>query len=326
MSDNPKLFPAKKDGKSGYIDSRGQINIDFHFDFFGCRKFSEGLASVSVNGKAGYIDTKGNFKIQPKFDLAMPFSEGLAYVELNNKFGYINKAGEFAVKPQFYCCDSFSDGFALVKDSVTSKGFFINKEGKSKLQGRNFLLSKFSEGLINCTDNKGNWGYIDIDDQIIIDFKYQSTKPFYEGKGAVAPKKDIDGKPNRKNKYGFINHQNEFLIEPVYQGADLKFSEGYCVVWEEGNGCIDRKGNLVIPYEFALINHFKEELAVFKPKGRNQKYGFIDKTGSVKIEPRFSHVQDFSGGLSEVIIGTEYEDFKYGYINQNGEEIWEPRR
>ncbi|MBK8390630.1 MAG: WG repeat-containing protein [Saprospiraceae bacterium] len=75
-----------------------------------------------------------------------------------------------------------------------------------------------------------------------------------------------------------------------------------------------------------MIKHFKEKLAVFKPKGRNKKYGFIDKTGIIKIEPKFTHVNDFKNGLSEVIIGTEYENFKYGYINQKGEEIWEPRR
>jgi len=101
MNDTPNLFPAKKDGKSGYINSAGQIVIDFHFDFFGCRGFSEGLAGVLVNGKAGYIDSKGYFKIQPKFNLAMPFSEGLAYVELDNKYGYIDKSGEFVVKCLF---------------------------------------------------------------------------------------------------------------------------------------------------------------------------------------------------------------------------------
>ena len=326
MYDTSILFPAKKDGKSGYINSMGQKVIDFSFDFFGCREFSEGLASVLVKGKAGYIDTNGNFVIQRKFNIAMPFSEGLAYVELNNKYGYIDKSGEFVVEPQFYSCASFSDGFALVNDSITSKGSFIDKNGKSKLQGRNFLISKFREGLINCPDDKGNWGFIDINGNVIIEFKYKLTRPFFEGKGAVAPKKNKDGKPNRKDKYGFINHQNEYLIEPVYQGADIRFSEGICAVWDEGYGCIDEKGILIIPYEFNLIKHFKEELAVFKPKGRNKKYGFIDKTGIIKIEPKFTHVNDFKNGLSEVIIGTEYENFKYGYINQKGEEIWEPRR
>lgn len=326
MNDTSKLFPAKKDGKSGYINSTGQIVIDFSFDFFGCREFSEGLASVLVNGKAGYIDVKGNFVIQPKFNLAMPFSEGLAYVELNNKYGYIDKSGEFVVEPHYYSCDSFFEGFALVKDSVTSKGFFIDKNGKPKLQGRNFLISEFREGLINCPDDKGNWGFINIDDKVIIDFNYKLTRPFYEGKGAVAPKKDKEGKSNRKDKFGFINHQNEFLIEPMFQGADIRFSEGLCAVWDEGYGCIDEKGKLIIPYEFDLIKHFNEGLAVFKPKGRNKKYGFIDKTGIIKIEPKFAHVDDFNNGLSEVIIGTGYENFKYGYINHNGDEIWEPRR
>ena len=326
MNETTVLFPAKKDGKSGYINAKGQIVIDFVFDFHGSREFSEGLASVFVNGKAGYIDFNGNFVIQTQFELAMPFSEGRAYVGLNGKLGYINKSGEFIVKPQYYSCDSFSEGFALVKDTETSDSYFIDKNGQTKLNSRNFLLSELREGLINCPDEHGNWGFIDIDDNIVIDFQHKFTRPFFEGKGAVAPKKDKDGKSNRKDKYGFVNSENELLIEPNFQGADIRFSEGLCVVWDEGYGCIDTKGHLVIPYEFELIKHFKEDLAVFNPKGRNEKFGVIGKNGMVKIEPKYSHLEDFKNGLSEIIIGTDYESFKYGYINKNGDEVWEPRR
>ncbi len=69
MTDNQEiLYLARKDGKSGYINSSGQIIIDFVFDFFGCRDFTEGLASVSYQDKAGYIDTFGNFIITPQLN------------------------------------------------------------------------------------------------------------------------------------------------------------------------------------------------------------------------------------------------------------------
>lgn len=320
------LYPARKDGKSGYINSSGQIIIDFIFDFFGNRRFSEGLASVEINGKAGFIDTNGNMVINPKFDMAMPFSEGFAYVEFQNKRGYIDKTGQFVIEPQYYSCDSFFDGYALVKNNVTSKGFFIDKQGNVKLQGRNFLISKYREGLINCPDGKGNWGFIDIEDNIIIDFNYKTARGFYEGKGAVVPKKDLDGNPNRKEKYGFINHQNELIINPVFQGTNIKFSEGLCAVWDNGYGYINDMGILTIPYEYELGTDFKEGFAAFNPKGKNKGYGFIDKSGNIIVQPKYKHVDDFNNGLSEVIVGTEYENFKYGYINQKGEEIWEPRR
>ena len=60
------LLPAQKDGKSGYINSNGQVIIDFEFDFLASGKFLEGLASALVKDKAGFINTKGDFVIHPQ--------------------------------------------------------------------------------------------------------------------------------------------------------------------------------------------------------------------------------------------------------------------
>lgn len=323
------LFPAKKGGKSGYINSKGEIVIDFEFDFFGSREFSEGLASVVLNKKAGYIDVKGNFVIKPQFEIAMQFSEGLAYVSQNGKQGYIDKSGQFVILPIYYSCNSFYDGYALVKDTVTSKGFFINKSGEAKLAGRNFLISEYREGLVNCSDNKGNWGFIDINGNTVMDFHYKSTRPFYEEKAAMIPKKEMNGKPNQKEKVGFINHRGEVIIPPIFEGGDIKFSDGLCAIWDRDKdtfGYIDSKGEMVIPCEFSYGGHFSEGMAAFAPKEKNKKYGYINKKGEIIIEPKFTAIESFENGLAEVIIGKEYENFLYGYVNKQGDYVWEPRR
>ena len=60
------LFPVFKDGKAGYIDTSGNIAIQFKFD--GAASFSEGLASVKLNGQWGYINADGETVIEPSFD------------------------------------------------------------------------------------------------------------------------------------------------------------------------------------------------------------------------------------------------------------------
>ena len=55
--------------------------------------FSEGLAPVKKNGKWGFINTKGDLVIPCEYDFAYSFSNGVALVELNNKYGYIDKYG-----------------------------------------------------------------------------------------------------------------------------------------------------------------------------------------------------------------------------------------
>ena len=316
------LFQVTKDGKSGFINDSGQVVIDLEFE--GVSSFSEGLARIFVGGKVGFIDTNGNIRIQPKFDSAADFSEGMASAKVGDKYGYIDIKGNFVIEPKFNRCWNFENEFALVMPDVTSRGFFIDKSGLVKLNDKNFLVSKYSEGLINCSDN-GDWGFIDINGDFIISPIYKYTREFSEGKAAVTPKK-VNGKGNRKDLYAFINKVNEIVIPPLFTGADIQFSEGRCAVWDNGYGYINETGELVIPCEFYLGQHFSDGLAVIQPKGKNKNYGFIDKSGAVKIEPIFTLAESFKNGLASVTIGKKYEDYEYGYINKNGEFVWEPTR
>ena len=50
--------------------------------------------------------------------------------------------------------------------------------------------------------------------------------------------------------------------------------------------------------EFVLARAFSEGLAAVM--GKNDKYGFIDKTGKFVIQPQFYRVGDFSEGLAAV--------------------------
>ncbi len=53
---------------------------------------------------------------------------------------------------------------------------------------------------------------------------------------------------------------------------------------------------------------------------QNGKWGFIDKTGKVVIEPQFDDAWLFrEGGLASVKIGD-----KHGYIDKTGKYVWEP--
>lgn len=319
---NKNLYQVTKDGKSGFINSSGQVVIDLEFE--GVSSFSEGLARIFVGDKVGFIDTNGDIKIQPKFDTVSAFSEGMASAKVGGKYGYIDTEGNFVIKPKFYRCWDFENEFALVMEEVTSRGCFIDKFGSVKLNDRNFLVSRYSEGLINCSDNE-NWGFININGDFIIPPIYKYTREFSEGKAAVTPKK-INGKANKKDLYAFINKVNEIVIPPLFTGADIQFSEGLCAVWDNGYGYINETGELVIPCDFYLGQHFSEGLAVIQPKGKNKNYGFIDKSGAINIEPIFTLAESFHNGLASVTIGKKYEDYKYGYVNKKGEFVWDPTR
>jgi hypothetical protein len=97
-----------------------------------------------------------------------------------------------------------------------------------------------------------------------------------------------------------------------------------CAVWDNGYGYINDNGQLVIPCDFYLGQHFSEALAVVKPNGKDKSYGYIDKTGAMTINPIFTVAESFKNGLASVTIGKKHEDFKYGYIDKRGSYVWEP--
>ena len=60
------LAVAKRNGKYGYINNKGEIIIDFKYDE--ARGFKYDLAPVKINGKWAFINKFGTFKIKPKFE------------------------------------------------------------------------------------------------------------------------------------------------------------------------------------------------------------------------------------------------------------------
>jgi hypothetical protein len=314
------LFQVQKNGKVGFINNRGQVVIDFEFD--GVSDFSEGLARVFYKNKVGCIDTRGNLVIPIKYEDMLEFSDGLAVVDIKGGQGYIDRTGQIVIPPKFHRAYSFQNGFAIVENPKKPWASFINKSGEIVLTDRVNPLSRYNEGLINCNDNE-KWGYMNISGEIIIKPIFANARPFYEGKAAVMPV-PLKGKPKRTERfYGFIDKSGKMVIPPVYQGADLKFSEDLCAVHNDRFGYIDLKGELVIPYQFYLGDHFSEGLACvqFTEDG---KYGFINKEGSVSVPLIFDSADAYKNGLAAVYLERTFGETLFGYINKNGDYVWEP--
>ena len=135
---------VKKDGKWGYINTKGEQIVECEFYggwyFNDFKDFNEGFASVKKDYKWGYINTKGEQAIECKFDGAGGFEEGCAVVEKDGKYGYINTKGEQVIECKFDCAWNFSEGFAKVKKDgeygyINSKGcFVIFDESKNEIE------------------------------------------------------------------------------------------------------------------------------------------------------------------------------------------------
>ena len=129
---------VKKDGKWGYINTKGEQIVECKFD--DAYYFNEGFAWVKEYGKWGYINTKGEQIIECKFDDAWGFKEGFDRVQKDGKCGYINTKGEQIVECKFDDAYYFNEGFARVqKDGkwgyINTKGYpVIFDKGKNEIE------------------------------------------------------------------------------------------------------------------------------------------------------------------------------------------------
>lgn len=142
------------------------------------------------------------------------------------------------------------------------------------------------------------WGYVDKQGLYIINSQFLDAYNFSEG---LALFKSNDG------KYGFIGEDGNYVINPIYKDGS-SFSEGLaCVVMENGKQqFIDKNNKIHFTVDKAEYCYgFREGLARIMTNG---KWGFIDNTGKVVVNPIYEYAKDFSGGLAAVAKKDEDSD------------------
>ena len=154
---------ANKDGKWGFIDTKGQIVINYQFNYV--QSYKEGLCIVYDGKNYGYIDKSGKYVINPQFEEASPFSEGLASVRMTGKYGYIDKTGKIQINPQFESASEFNNSCAAVESS--RKWGYIDKDGKYLINPQFDGATKFF-GKIAFVGSNRKAGIIDKEGKYLV--------------------------------------------------------------------------------------------------------------------------------------------------------------
>lgn len=152
--------------------------------------------------------------------------------------------------------------------------------------------------------------YIDKDGKIVINPQFSEATIFREGLALVRTSSDDP-------KWGFIGEDGKYVIPALYKEATI-FSEGLAwVVTKNGAPtAINKKGEIVITLQNAEdVKIFKDGLAAFRvTDSAGYKWGFVDKTGAIKINAQFA----YAGSFAEDLCAVRNTDGKVGYINKEG--------
>ncbi|HQR93962.1 MAG: hypothetical protein B7Y15_14780 [Bacteroidetes bacterium 24-39-8] len=307
LSDNSfSMLSSKK----GWYDYSGKEVIPVAFDtqiLFGGYMFYEGLWCFEKDGKQGFMDTKGNIVIQPQFEYAQDFTNGLAAARKTSSelSGYINYKGDFAIKPQFSSTGDFDEaGYALVRINKTDKTqSIINKKGKVLVKNIPYQPKsdglespRFKNGLVPIYDTvQKKYGYMDYTGKTVIPIQFVTAKEFdksgttwvniggqIEGKGLF--EKTLGG------KWALIDTKGNLVI-PYFRAEQVsQFVEDLAAVKMNGLwGFMNLKGEIVIePQWKERPGNFDGGLARINEKSATAKegtfsqymaVGYINKAG-----------------------------------------------
>ena len=152
-------------------------------------------------------------------------------------------------------------------------------------------------------DERGLWGYRDLEGREILPSDWRWAGEFAEGLAPVS----LDSV-----SVGFIDRRGELVIEPSFQGVGA-FNDGLCMAIEAGmGGYIDREGEWVLTPRFAWSGDFAQGLAPASLDGRG--VGYVNTAGEMVIAPDYALGGSFGDGLAPVVAGG-----RTGYVNRAGE-------
>ena len=187
-------------------------------DFSCCLGRYEYWKSFESGPKFGFMDENMQIVITAKFSEVEKFSEGLTAVSNRGKWRYINTKGVYAFKGFFDDAWGFKEEVARVK--FNDKWGYIDKEGKFIIKPQYKSASDFSEGLAFVRkSNRALYFYINLNNEDVFDKLFSLVRPFSDGVAFVGT----------KGKFGLINKEGEYIVEPVFDSCE-EFKEGFAVV------------------------------------------------------------------------------------------------
>ncbi|WP_158588729.1 WG repeat-containing protein [Butyrivibrio sp. X503] len=226
----------------------------------------------------GYEDCKGVIEIEDKH------------------FFVFTKRNRFSTKIPFY------------KETF----FIVDNEGKTIFKGDSKRIE--IDDLHNLIQDKGRYIIIDAKGKTI--YKAPKDKGIEDGTNyfGVVPFYYRDENVSEDDRrYGYINMQDEVILEPQFKRADPIGKDGLaCVVTEEGKyGFIDAKGEYAIPPIYDYADEFSDGLAQV---ALGEKREYVDTEGTVVLEKE-------GGYFHEGFASIKNESGKEAYMDKNGELI-----
>jgi hypothetical protein len=367
------IFSYQYEGKYGLLNQKGEkISESLYDDIF---PFVNDLACIKNETSYGVINKRGEVVLPARYQaVVIDSSTNIMKVKEADKWGIVSKAGKvitpfiyeevniqpyglFAVKQgkQWYLLDAtgrvagsasyddikdFNGLYAVVKKQ--GQAGLINARGSWAIEPMYDSLQMMSPQTVLYYSGGGS-GIINLFTRQTV-FSAQSIEPLssslyktsfegktgmydYRGYMVISMEYDyISGVTRdsvltveKDDKKGLMSLQGKTILKPsqLYQELHVMREERAGVKINNKYGFIDRNGKLRIANRYEGIGSFSENMVAIRIRG---KWGFIDKAEELRVQPIYEEVQDFRKGTAPVKM-----DGKWGFVNKTGRETVKPQ-
>jgi hypothetical protein len=202
-------------------------------------------------GKVGYKNSKKEIIVPPIYDGATYFEDHDYYIvtlgERNTaeeKFAVLNKTGKFII--------DFKEGYDYIGFHHINHGFILVRK-------------------------KDKYGLVNVKNEIVLPIEYDNIGFFKNGFTTV----------RKNNKDCVLNDSLKLIIDYKYSSigdfskTNANGKQIASATLNGKTGCIDTRGNVVIPFLYDGIQTFEDGIAQVQ---NNNQYGYIDFTGKVFVK------------------------------------------
>lgn len=280
---------------------------------------------VSLDGHWVLMREDGKILTSEPYCGAGEYSDGLiAFASCNHQaFTFLTPEGKPEVKVEATRVGDFSQGLAAVEIDGKAWGY-VNKVGERVIAPRFTEASSFSEGLAAVSFNN-QWQYIDQTGKTVLWPSADGLTVFSVGNFRFGSALIVMHDPHTEVYLkGLVDRSGKWIIQPTQDLVGE--AENGLLLFASAHGKVgfmDRTGRIVIDARFSgtAILPFQESLAaVYVGENPSLSAGFIDEHGQWVIPPHFSGAYHFCNGLAPVKSGD-----KWGFIDSTGAMVISPQ-
>lgn len=270
--------------------------------------FQQDVCAVFENGKMGFINANGQEIIPCQYVGSSVFTEGLASVckadSQVEAYGFINKTGEVVIPLSFKQAGYSSFNNGLARATVNGKTVLIDKTGKIifKTDKGNIQGQEFGRILVITKPNRRGWGWLNFNDEFVIDAEYDYAQNFNEDGYAIVEKNDLKG---------VIDTTGKVVIPLIYETVYHDITkDGYFAGVLPSNGETVSLANAEKHYfdkNFQKIPLEKVKYLMSARYGNriifsdiNNRKGYLNREYQIVIPAQYSKADFFSEGLAWV--------------------------